>query len=123
MSALAFRRILDELLSGTSGSIAALFLDYEGETVELLSAHELETHDLKIIGAYQGIFLSRLRDICDHLDAGRPERFKIEFDRVTILSFDLTDGYYVVLLLDATANEGMAWRRLGECREKLMREM
>jgi predicted regulator of Ras-like GTPase activity (Roadblock/LC7/MglB family) len=119
----AFRRILDELLIATPGSIAALFLDYEGETVELLSQHELETHDLKIIGAYQGIFLSRLRDICTTLDAGRPERFKIEFARVKILSFDLTDGYYVVLLLESTANEGMAWHQLGACRGKLLAEM
>lgn len=118
-----FRRILDELLTSTRGSIAALFLDYEGETVELLSARELDTHDLKIIGAYQGIFLTRLRELCARLSAGAPQRFKVEFDKTTILSSDLKDGYYVVLLVDGSANEGVAWRQLDACREKLIAEI
>jgi hypothetical protein len=33
------------------------------------------------------------------------------------------DGYYVVLLVDKTANEGLAWKQLRICREKLLAEM
>ena len=118
-----FRPILEELLNSTRGSIAALFLDYEGETVELLSAHELDNDDLKIIGAYQGIFLTRLRQLCAQLSAGEPQRFKIEFAKTTVLSCDLKDGYYAVLLVDGTANEGIAWRHLDACRAKLLNEI
>ena len=120
---MAFRRILDDLLTSTHGALAALFLDYEGETVELLSARDLDTHDLKIIGAYQGIFLTRLRDLCARLSAGVPQRFKVEFEKTTILSCDLKDGYYVVLLVDRTANEGVAWRQLDACRDKMVAEI
>jgi hypothetical protein len=118
-----FRTILDELLTATPGSIAAMFLDYEGETVELLTAHDLDTDDLKMIGAYQGIFLTQLRKLCTEMEVGQPERFKVEFSRKKVMSFDLKDGYYVVLLANREVNEGIAWRELGHCREKLLAEI
>ncbi len=40
-----------------------------------------------------------------------------------LLSSDLKDGYYIVLLLDGRANEGYAWHQLDVCREKLIAEM
>ena len=82
-----------------------------------------EDHDIKVMGAYQGIFLMQLRELCDRVDAGRPLRFKVEFSGASVLSWDLTDGYYLVLLVDSTANEGIAWHELERCREKLLAEM
>jgi predicted regulator of Ras-like GTPase activity (Roadblock/LC7/MglB family) len=120
---LPFRRILDDLLQSTAGSLGAMFLAYDGETVELLTDKKLNADDLRIIGAYQGIFLDRLRSLCSDIGAGRPDRFKLEFTNAKILSCDLKDGYYAVLLLTADANEGVAWHRLGCCREQLLNEM
>jgi predicted regulator of Ras-like GTPase activity (Roadblock/LC7/MglB family) len=118
-----FRLILHEMLATTRGALAALFLDYEGETVELVCDRDLNDHDLRILGAYQGIFLTRLRELCGQAGAGQPQRFKIEFANNSVLSFDVKDGYYVVLLVDATASEGVAWRKLERCRERLLEEM
>jgi predicted regulator of Ras-like GTPase activity (Roadblock/LC7/MglB family) len=118
-----FRRILYDLLVSTEGSVGAIFLDQEGETVELLSAEDLAPDDLRFVGAWQGIFLTHLRNVCSEVGAGKPRRFKIEFARATVLSCDLKDGYYVVLLVDPTANEGVAWHRLGQCRERILAEM
>lgn len=118
-----FHLILNELLVTTRGSLAALFLDYEGETVELVCDRDLNDHDLRILGAYQGIFLDKLRTLCSNAGAGAPRRFKIEFLETRVLSFDVKDGYYIVLLVDATANEGMAWRKLEHCRARLIEEM
>ena len=118
-----FRLILDEMLVTTRGSLAALFLDYEGETVELVCDRDLNDHDLRILGAYQGIFLGQLRDLCSKAGAGEPQRFKIEFRETRVLSFDVKDGYYIVLLVDGSANEGLAWRKLEKCRERLLVEM
>lgn len=118
-----FRLILNEMLVTTRGALASLFMDYEGETVELVCDRDLNDHDLRILGAYQGIFLGQLRDLCSHADAGQPLRFKIQFRETTVLSFDVKDGYYIVLLVDATANEGMAWQKLEKCRERLLEEM
>lgn len=118
-----FRLILDELLVTTHGALAALFLDYEGETVELVCDRDLSDHGLRILGAYQGIFLDRLRDLCAHAGAGMPRRFKLEFEAMSVMSYDVKDGYYVVLLVDASFNEGVAWRRLERCRQQLLTEM
>jgi hypothetical protein len=118
-----FRLILDELLVKTHGALAALFLDYEGETVELVCDRDLSDHALRILGAYQGIFLERLRTMCSHVGAGDPQRFKLEFAEVAVLSYDVKDGYYVVLLVDGSFIEGVAWRRLERCRERLLEEM
>ena len=118
-----FRLILDELLVTTHGALAALFLDYEGETVELVCDRDLSDHNLRILGAYQGIFLMQLRTLCSNANAGEPQRFKLEFAERAVLSYDVKDGYYVVLLVDHAANEGMAWRTLAKCRERLLAEM
>jgi predicted regulator of Ras-like GTPase activity (Roadblock/LC7/MglB family) len=115
--------ILDNLVATTGGALAAIFLDWEGETVELVCDRDLNDHDLRIIGAYQSIYLTRLRELCDRIDAGTPERYKIEFAETKILSYDLKDGYYVVMLVDTSANEGVAWRQLSACRERLLAEM
>ena len=67
-----FRLILHELLATTTGALAALFLDFEGETVELVCEHDLNDHELRILGAYQGIFLTRLRALTSQIAAGEP---------------------------------------------------
>lgn len=118
-----FRMILHELIATTNGALAALFLDYEGETVELVCEHDLDDHNLRILGAYQGIFLTQLRAMCNDIGAGDPHRFKVEFETNAVLLSDIKDGYYVVLLVDRAANEGFAWRQLERCREKLIAEM
>jgi predicted regulator of Ras-like GTPase activity (Roadblock/LC7/MglB family) len=118
-----FRMILDELLVKTHGALAAIFLDFEGETVALTCDRDLSDHALRILGAYQGVFFSQLRALCAHVEAGEPQRFKIEFDAMSVLSYDVKDGYYVVLLVDGSVNEGMAWRGLERCRQKLLLEM
>ncbi len=120
---MTFRTILDRLLATTAGAVAVIFLDFEGETVELVCDRDLSDHDLRIIGAYQGIFLSRLRDLCTKAKLGNPHRFKIEFAANTIMACDLKDGYYLVLLLDDKGNEGNAWHRLEACKERVLEEM
>jgi hypothetical protein len=118
-----FRQILDELLVTTRGALAALFLDYEGETVALVCDRDLSDHDLRILGAYQGIFLDRLRTLCTNAGAGEPRRFKIQFEAMSVMGYDVKDGYYVVLLVDGSVAEGVAWRRLESCRARLLQEM
>ncbi len=116
--------ILHELLVTTAGAVAALFLDYDGETVELVCEHDLSDHDLRIVGAYQGIFLEQLREICTKLKIGHPLRFHVDFEGHTgILICDVKDGYYLVLLVDNKANEGTTWHQMEDCKAKLLKEM
>jgi predicted regulator of Ras-like GTPase activity (Roadblock/LC7/MglB family) len=118
-----FQRILSDLVDSTRGSIGAIFLDYEGETVQLVAPDDLQPEDLQFVGAWQGIFLAHLRNVCMDLGSGAPQRFKIQFERATVLSYDMGDGYYLVLLVRGEYNEGTAWRRIDECRHRLIAEM
>lgn len=122
---MAFRGILHELVRSTHGALGAIFVDWEGETVELVTERPLDAddHDLRVIGAYQGIFLTRLREMAEKLPIGTPQRFKIEFEKTMILSCDLKDGYFLVMVVDHEATEGIAWHQLMVCRERLIAEM
>jgi predicted regulator of Ras-like GTPase activity (Roadblock/LC7/MglB family) len=122
---LLFREILLDLLNATHGSLGAIFLDSEGESVEVITERpfEADDHDLRVIGAYQGIFLTQLQRLCDALDAGSPRRFKVQFEKWNVLSCDLKDGYYLVLVVDDTANEGVAWRELERCKARIIVEL
>ncbi|MBV9495811.1 MAG: hypothetical protein JOZ54_16305 [Acidobacteria bacterium] len=112
-------------MRSTDGALGAIFLDQEGETVEVLTERpfEADDNDLKVVGAYSGIFLTQLRNVCLDTKSGKLDRFKLEFATTSVFSCDLKDGYYVVLLTDATVNEGVAWKQLCACRERLLLEM
>lgn len=84
---------------------------------------DADDHDLRVIGAYQGIFRTQLRKLCEEMDAGRPRRLKMEFEKTKVLTCDLKDGYYLVLVLEATTNEGVAWKHLEACRHRLLAEI
>jgi predicted regulator of Ras-like GTPase activity (Roadblock/LC7/MglB family) len=119
---MSFERNLRDLVFSVEGSLGAIFLDWEGETVEVAcDDHPLD--DLRVVGAYQGIFLGQLERLCRQLPIGRPQRFKVEFERETILSCVLRDGYYLVLLLGFSADETLAWKALDHCRSHLLAEM
>lgn len=84
---------------------------------------EIGPEGLKAIGAYQGIYLGELKRVCERIGAGPPQRFTIEFENVRILSWDVKDGYYLVLVIDRDANEGAAWHHLRSCRQRLLHEV
>lgn len=121
---MSFQHILRALVASTHGALGAIFLDWEGETVELVTERPLDAddHELRIIGAYQGIFLTRLREVATRVPVGTPIRYTIEFEKTSTLSCDLKDGYYLVLVIDHEANEGIAWRNLLSTREKVLKE-
>jgi len=120
-----FRDILADLLQATRGAIGAAFLDSEGESVEVASARPFDTddHELRVIGAYAGIFLSHLRRVAEATESGSSRRFKIDFAATTIFCSDLGDGYYLVVVVDAAAVEGAVWQALERCRAALLAEM
>ncbi|MEY2549549.1 MAG: hypothetical protein QOD64_2131 [Verrucomicrobiota bacterium] len=122
---MSFRDILADLLQTTRGAIGAAFLDSEGESVEVASARPFDTddHELRVIGAYAGIFLSHLRRVAEATESGASARFKIDFAASTIFCCDLGEGYYLVAVVDAAAAEGLVWQALERCRTSLLAEM
>ena len=122
---MAFQRILRKLIVSTAGALGAIFADFEGEAVEVVTERPFDAgdHDLRVVGAYQGIAMTRLREVCAKARIGEPLRFAVDFTTMHVLSCDLKDGYYLVLILDPSANEGLAWRRLLQCRDEVLEQM
>ena len=113
------------MLQGVPGAIGAVFLDREGEAVDLFAEDVFEISDdgLRAVGAYAGIFLSSVRRTCEQIDAGEPRELTIHFDNATVLSSNLKEGYYLVLVVTISANEAVAAERLRRCRDRLIAEI
>lgn len=116
-----FKKILNDVVDGVDGALAALFVDHQGEAVEVVG--DLPPWDLKVIGAYQGIFLGQMVAICGSLAHGSPQRLKVEWADSTILNWAIDDEYYLVLVLRRGSNEGLAWRALARGRQRIQQEM
>lgn len=119
---MVFQKILHRAVRAVDGAIGAMFVDSQGEAVETAS-WQVSRYDLAIIGAYQGIYLERLRQLCRAGDFGSPSRFKIGFEKSTFLTWALTDEYFLVLILLLRANEGVAWRQLDLARSEILKEI
>lgn len=117
-----YNTILHNLLNGFHGCIGAMFLDYEGEAVSIVSQY-FPHYDLQVIGAYEGIFLDRVNRISTESGLGPTERFTIRCGNTMLLNWVLKDGYYLVFVLQTWASEALAWRRMEICREELLKEM
>jgi len=120
-----FQAILREALQSAPGAIGAVFLDREGEAVDLWAERVLDIgpEGLRALGAYEGIFLSEIKRVCGRLGLGTPVQLTLEFEHAKVLGCDLKEGYYLVLVIDRGANEGIASRRLRACRDRLLREI
>jgi predicted regulator of Ras-like GTPase activity (Roadblock/LC7/MglB family) len=118
---LVFRPILSDLVASVDGALAALFIDHQGEAVDAVGL--LPDYDLKVIGAYQGIFLTQMEAIGHAIPLGGLERLKIEWEDSTILNALVDDEYYLILVLRSGANEGIAWNQLARTRERIREEM
>ena len=92
-----FNYLLTNLLVDVPEALGAIFLDDEGETVDYVTRHG-EPFDLKVEGAYQGIFLRRLAASFAAPDSGGLEWFMVEGRELATLTHLLPDGYYVVLV-------------------------
>ena len=113
------------MLQSTPGAIGAVFLDREGEAVDLFAedVFEIGPEGLRAIGAYSGIFLSDLGRACQRIAAGTPQRLTIDFEHARVLTCPLKEGYYLVLVVSRDANEGVAAQRLDQCRQRLLDEI
>ena len=117
-----FNYLLTNLLVDVPQAVGAIFVDGEGEAVEWVTRHD-DPFDLKVEGAYHGIFMRRLEQLTANTDAGAIDSFVIEGSQLVTLTQALPDGYYVVLVVDRSGSRAHALHRLRRAAEVIAKEI
>lgn len=99
-----YQRLLDGLVS-LPGAQGALLLDAEGERVVEAGARD---HRHRLIGAYQGIALTKVRRTAERYRLGPVRHLVCRYDWGTVILRPLKDGYYLILSLAPEAAVGPA---------------
>src|SRR5436305_4246354 len=92
-----FEFILANLLADNRDAVGVLFLDGSGETVDL-ACSEFTPYQMRVLGAYLGIYLRRLEKLLAGNDLGVARLVHIEKQAVHIYAMPLADGYYLALV-------------------------
>jgi hypothetical protein len=117
-----FQYVLGNLLAANEGAVGVLFLDGTGETVDL-ACSDYGHYEMRVIGAYLGIYLRQLERLLAGGDLGRPRMIHIDKRAVHIYAMALQDGYYLALVQRQPALVARARRSLEAAVEELKREL
>ena len=117
-----FNYLLTNLLVDVPEAVGAIFLDDEGETVDFVTRHG-EPFDLKVEGAYQGIFTRQLDTATSTAGIGDLECFVVEGSELATLTHVLPDGYYVVLVARRPVARARAQHHLHQAARMLALEL
>ncbi len=120
-----FSYILANLVAETDGAVGALFLDETGETVDLTCTEGTDPENLRVIGAWLGIYLRELARFVPEVEESGAglELVQVEHQGLHLFARALADGYYVALVQKAPAATAITRRRLSEAGELLQAEL
>jgi hypothetical protein len=117
-----FQYILANLLAENSDAVGVLFLDGSGETVDL-ACSEFTPYQMRVLGAYLGIYLRRLEKVLAGNNLGEPRLIHIEKQTVHIYAMPLAEGYYLALVQRHPALVARTRRSMEQAVEDLTREL
>jgi hypothetical protein len=117
-----YQYILANLLAEVESALGVLFVDEEGERVDL-AARDREDLDLEITAAYLGIYLKRVVSLTMACKLGSPRVLLIERPGMTLLCSALSGGYCLGLVLRSPVGLGRATRSLLRAAADMEREV
>lgn len=117
-----FQYTLANLLAANDGALAVLFLDETGETVDMACA-ELTPYQMKVVGAYVGIYLRQMSEVAEAAGLGLLDVLHIEKEKIHLFAAPLPDGYYLVLVQSRPSLVAHSRRTLLVARDELAREI
>lgn len=117
-----FQYILANLLANADRAVGVLFLDDSGETVDL-ACSEYTPYQMRVLGAYLGIYMRQLRKVTEGNDLGALELIHIEKESLHIYAAPLPDEYYLVLVQRQPTLVGRARRALDDAAHELTRHL
>jgi len=119
---MVFQYILANLLAKNEGALAVLFVDEVGETVDL-ACSEFTPYDMKVLGAYVGIYQRQLGELLSGSPFGEFEMLHIEKDSIHLYATTLPDGYSLVLVQRRPGLVARARETLRAARSEIAREI
>jgi hypothetical protein len=120
---MVFQYVLANLLANNDHALGALFLDGSGETVDLACGTDFTPYEMRVIGAYLGIYLRQLDRVLANNDLGEARMIHIEKKSLHIYVVPLPDGYHLALVQRHPALVARARESLNEAVEQLKREL
>lgn len=117
-----FQYTLANLLVANPGTVAVLFLDETGETVDM-ACSEFTPYQMKIVGAYLGIYWRQIVTLMETLPLGAPAMLHIEKDGIHLFVAPLRDGYYLALAQRRPAVVALTRRSLLYACDEIIREI
>ena len=100
-----YLRLLERLRASVPGALSALLLDANGEVV-VEAGPRVERDRHRLIGAYQGLALSALRQATLPYDVGAIRCLVFRYTAGSLILRPLRDGYYLVMSLAPEASPG-----------------
>lgn len=120
---MVYQDVLANLLANNDHALGALFLDGTGETVDFACGNGFNAYELRVIGAYLGIYLRQLEKVLANNDLGEPRMIHIEKTSLHVYVVPLLDGYHVALVQRHPALVAHARETLNVAVEQLKREL
>lgn len=117
-----FEHVLANLLATNKDALGALFLDGSGETVDLACA-DFSPYEMKIIGAYLGIYLRHFERLLDGMGLGEMKIVHIEKRGLHIYMVPMPDQYCLALVQRHPSLVARARTSLGEAYVQLKQEL
>lgn len=115
---MTFESVLGRFL-GAPGAVGAAFLDPQGQTIALAGAAE----SLEMLGAYQSVWLAEMARASRRAGLGELAELELDFGGRRVLSAEVKDGYFVLVLLEADGLAAPVRARLDEARRELAAEI
>ena len=117
-----FQYVLANLLAKNDDAVGVLFLDDTGETVDLACA-EFSPYQMRVVGAYVGIYLRQLRRFLEPAVFGSLGTVHIESADLHVFAVPLEDGYYLVLAQRSPTLSARTRRQVDQAAKLLVHEL
>jgi hypothetical protein len=120
---MVFQYVLANLLAHNDHALGALFLDGTGETVDLACGTDFNPYEMRVIGAYLGIYLRQLERLLASNDLGEARMIHIEKRALHIYVVPLPEGYHLALVQGHPAMVAHARETMALAVEQLRQEL
>jgi hypothetical protein len=117
-----FRYVLANLLANHRDCLGALFLDGSGETVDMVCSG-LHPYEMRVLGAYLGIYLRQLDRLVAGNRLGRPLLVHVENSAAHVYAVPVALGYYLAMVQRQPAVVAHARASPEEAARQLGREL